>query len=88
MSTPLILTDLALLENERIAVTFRAHGQEVALSAARSSVLVWQDRFQRTLGVVVKRERGEDEYLWVLSPELWERVLWLTDGRSSESAVA
>ena len=88
MSTPLILTDLALLENERIAVTFRSHGQEVALSAARSSVKVWQDRFQRTLGVVVRRERGPDEYLWVLTPELWERVLWVTESTSSAPAVA
>jgi len=88
MTTPLILTDLALLENERFTVTFRDHGQEVALSATRSSLRVWQDRFQRTLGVVVERERGGTEHLWVLSPELWERVLWLTEGRSSGSGLA
>ena len=88
MPTPLILTDLALLENERFTVTFRNQGQEVALSAARSSVRVWQDRFRRTLGVVVERERGEAEHLWVVSPELWERVLWLTENRSSESSSA
>ena len=88
MTTPLILTDLTFLENECLAVTFRAQGQEMALSAARSSVKVWQDSFQRTLGVVVKRERGPDEYLWVLTPELWERVLWVTESTSSAPAVA
>ena len=40
MTTPLILTDLTFLENECLAVTFRAKGQEMALSAARSSVKV------------------------------------------------